>query len=612
MRLINLTYLINKQKMTGVNNNIVIDTHNESKKINNNEIMNQFDIHNLFDMNSTRTKKRYDQMQKRKAFLNNINNVNNVDNISENDIIHIDINQLEKTSHTTPLPPDEFINQSNNNVEKELSENVQIQSEINLNENNENVELNISNLDNSVEIHEEAENINNSNISDIKQIISKYHAKSKSFIQLNNNLVARAAIDNSKNTQSYMMALYPELFHNNNNNNRISVNNYKVEDIIKEENENDTYNSNNNQLNVTMSIANDNNNLNKKKHQRTSSAVIQKESVMTNVKNNNKNRNNYSHLDNYLYLYKLKTNNTKKKTKQNYLNYSLNIYRNKDTTNSNISLFISNKKKTILKNQKSNSTKIIFGKATKLGSIDKISSKPLNNSITTFPNKKDDSNKYSTNNNNIIRSYCSKEQIFTNLKKKYPNYNFTFTSPNYKNSTINCISPTSNPKLNAKLNNTNKIKVKLNLSQKINSIPFISSISSTNIKINSLNKSTNSSVSKQLITFALQRINFRPLSTYSYALSALNKSHKEMFCILVCNDTKNGEFLFRGLYEIIKNEHGEYVNAIKLFSYSYCSCKIVFKQIKHFYTIKTNKTKYEFCKYKPELKEFNEKVVLMM
>jgi hypothetical protein len=602
--------------MTGVNNDIFIDTNNETEKIIDNKIMNQFDMHNLFDMNSTRTKKRYDQMQKRKAFLNNINNVNNVDNISENDIVHIDINQLEKTSHTTPLPPDEFIKQPNNNLKKELNENVQIQSEINLNKNNENAELNISNLDNSVEIHEDAEDISNSNVSDIKQIISKYHAKSKSFIQLNNNLVARAAIDNNKNTQSYMMALYPELFRNNNNNNRISVNNYEVEDIIKEENENEnnTYNSNNNnnnQLNATMPIDNDNNNSNKKKHQRTSSAVIQKEPAMMNVKNNNKNRNNYSHLDNYSYLYKLKTNNTKKKTKQNYLNYSLNIYRNKDTSNSNISLFISNKKKTVLKNQKSNSTKIIFGKSTKLESIDKISSKPLNNSITTFPNKKDDSNKYS-NNNNIIKSYCSKEQIFTNLKKKYQNYNFTFTSPNYKNSTMYCISPTSNPKLHAKLNNTNKIKVKLNLSQKINSIPFISSISSTNIKINSLNQTTNSSVSKKLITFALQRINYRPLSTYSYALNALNKSHKEMFCILVCNDNKNGDFLFRGLYEIIKNEHGEYVNAVKLFSYSYCSCKIVFKQIKHFYTIKTNKTIYEFCKYKPELKEFNEKVVLMM
>ena len=600
--------------MTGVNNVIVIDTHKENEKINDNEIINQFDIHNLFDMNSTRTKKRYDQMQKRRAFLNNINNVNNVDNISENDIVHIDINQLEKTSHTTPLPPDEFIKQSNNNFEKELSENVQIQSEINLNENNENAELNISNLDNSVEIHEDAEDINKSNVSNIKQIISKYHAKSKSFIQLNNNLIARVAVDNNKNTQSYMMALYPELFYNNNNNNRINVNNYEVEDIIKEENENEnnTYNNNNNnQLNVTMPIANANNNSNKKKHQRTSSAVFQKEPSMTNVKNNNKNRNNYSHLDNYSYLYKLKTNNTKKKAKQNYLNYSLNIYKNKDTTNSDISSFISNKKKTVLKNQKSNSTKIIFGKSTKLGSIDKISSKPLNNSITTFPNKKDDSNKKS-NNNNIIRSYCSKEQIFTNLKKKYPNYNFTFTSPNYQNSTINCISPTSNPKLNAKLNNTNKIKVKLNLSQKINSIPFISSVSSTNIKINSLNRSTNLSVSKKLITFALQRINYRPLSTYSYALNALNKSNKEMFCILVCNDTKNGEFLFRGLYEIIKNEHGEYVNAVKLFSYSYCSCKIVFKQIKHFYTIKSDETIYEFCKYKPELKEFNEKVVLMM
>jgi hypothetical protein len=133
-----------------------------------------------------------------------------------------------------------------------------------------------------------------------------------------------------------------------------------------------------------------------------------------------------------------------------------------------------------------------------------------------------------------------------------------------------CISPTSNPKLHAKLNNTNKIKVKLNLSQKINSIPFFSSSSSKNIQNNNpLSYSVNANPSKKLIITALQRINFHPLSAYSSALNALHKSQKDMFCILVCNDNKNGEFLFRGLYEINKNEQGECVNAVKLYSYSY-------------------------------------------
>lgn len=131
--------------------------------------------------------------------------------------------------------------------------------------------------------------------------------------------------------------------------------------------------------------------------------------------------------------------------------------------------------------------------------------------------------------------------------------------------------------------------------------------------MNPLYQSTYSSLSKKLVSVALQRINFHPLSTYSSALKALNKSQKEMFCVLVCNDSKNGEFLFRGLYEISKNEQGEYVNAVKLYSYSFCSGKIMFKQVKHFYTIRSNyKQIYEFYKYKPELKEFDEKIVLMM
>ena len=152
-----------------------------------------------------------------------------------------------QTAQTTPSPLNDVNKLSNCNQHNEKNEPEQMQSNNNdeINDNKENVELNISNLDNSVEIHEDVDdttvNNNNNNGVDLKQIISKYHAKSKSFIQLNNNLVARAAVDNKKNTQSYMMALCPELF--NNSINRISVN-YDVEldDIIKEENELEIFN----------------------------------------------------------------------------------------------------------------------------------------------------------------------------------------------------------------------------------------------------------------------------------------------------------------------------------------------------------------------------------
>jgi hypothetical protein len=622
--------------------------HKETDEVCENAILHQLDMRNMFDMNTERTRKRYDQMQKRKAFLNNINYNNNNENNSNNKLTQDNSTQFVQTAQTTPSPLNDVNKLSNCNQHNEKNEPEQMQSNNNdeINDNKENVELNISNLDNSVEIHEDVDdttmNNNNNNGVDLKQIISKYHAKSKSFIQLNNNLVARAAVDNKKNTQSYMMALCPELF--NNSINRISVN-YDVEldDIIKEENEleNNNYNSNNNnntnvQLNTTTqkdssnnntksnysftinNNKNNNNKINKKKHRRTASAIIPTDPVVKVLHKNPETRSKYSKMKNLSGIYdnkqlSISTNNiTKRQKRKNYSQHITNIYKDKEY-NSMLSLSVSDRKTISLKNQKSNSTKIIFDKPMKYKSIEKISFKPLNNSIVTLPYKNNSANKYV--NNPKINSYRSKEQIFTNLKKKYPNYTFTFTSPNFKNTYKYCISPHSTKsKHHYNLNNTSKINAKLNLSQKINSIPFFSSSSSKNIQNNNpLSYSVNANPSKKLIITALQRINFHPLSAYSSALNALHKSQKDMFCILVCNDNKNGEFLFRGLYEINKNEQGECVNAVKLYSYSYSVGKIMFKQVKHFYTIRINYKKiYEFYKYKPKLKEFDDKVVLIM
>ena len=58
------------------------------------------------------------------------------------------------TTHSTPSSPDYCIKQLSDHLKREESKNVQTNNDINLNEKDENVELNISNLDNSVEIHE--------------------------------------------------------------------------------------------------------------------------------------------------------------------------------------------------------------------------------------------------------------------------------------------------------------------------------------------------------------------------------------------------------------------------------------------------------------------------
>ena len=111
------------------------------------------------------------------------------------------------------------------------------------NNNNEddsnNVELNISNLE--IDINEINEESNTQNEDDLtisgqnsKEFAKKYlSSKSKSFIKFSNNLTARVAANNSKNSMSYMLALCPELIGGVDKKNLIKEN-YAVTDAISE------------------------------------------------------------------------------------------------------------------------------------------------------------------------------------------------------------------------------------------------------------------------------------------------------------------------------------------------------------------------------------------
>ena len=221
-------------------------------------------------MNSERTKKRMAQMQRIK------NNINENDTPKEdkstfnstqcpnedNNIISLQLNKklrLDKNKFNDF----DFLNNNSNNISNNSNSNVHsllnpfLNSEDLTENESSNIEINVSDLD--CEIHE-YENNSYKNLSDIssREFAKNYlSSNSKSFIHLNNNLIAKAATKNEKNTNSYLLALCPELKTKNKEKN---LDNYYVDDVIKEEIEIDNYNNvfNNSNNNVNNNNNNDN------------------------------------------------------------------------------------------------------------------------------------------------------------------------------------------------------------------------------------------------------------------------------------------------------------------------------------------------------------------
>ncbi len=251
----------------------------------------------IFDMNSERAKKRMAQMQKRKEYLN------------ETDSLKYEKSTFSSTAtphQVEESTPTQFSNMNNiqNNELNYFNQNEQIilnPFSIDENEKSENdnsdVEVNVSDLDCNIEI----DNNNNNEIENLKaftDISSKEYAKnfchssSKSFVHLNNNLVARAAAQNEKNTPSYLLALCPEILRKNVNNKDIISENYAVDDAINEENEIETPNKSKNINYSSENIKSNNDNFD-------NNFIIHKEiksETQGNI-NNNINSNNHSNIN---------------------------------------------------------------------------------------------------------------------------------------------------------------------------------------------------------------------------------------------------------------------------------------------------------------------------
>ena len=153
-------------------------------------------------------------------FANLINNNDINDNCSKED----DDDNMDNNSNNSVI-----INETDQEDKKEINE-----------DDSNNVELNISNLEIDInEINEESNTQNEedftNSVQNSNEFAKKYlSSKSKSFIKFNNNLTARVAANNSKNSMSYMLALCPELMGEVDKKNLIKEN-YAVTDAISED-----------------------------------------------------------------------------------------------------------------------------------------------------------------------------------------------------------------------------------------------------------------------------------------------------------------------------------------------------------------------------------------
>ena len=328
----------------------------------------------IFDKNTDRKKRRIEQIQKRKKYLNETDSLKaekstfnstqtptKIEDFGYNFQSYIKKNYEESNNNN--------INDVNNIIEvNQFSINPFLENTEKENENliNEDKEINISDIDCNIN----EENNDNNNSKGIINPSSKEYAKNfcssnlKSFIQLNNNLIAKN--QNKKNTFSYLLALYPDSLKIKKKNSS----NYIVNETIKEENENELFTKENNnnidkkfikvEKNKDLKIETRNNH-NKISHKKSKSGNFVKNLLINSPNkiskwvfniNKNKNKNLLTHLlSNYktispcsktFYLSPFKNNSNKTSRKssisnyKNYSNKSKLIYNiNKNNINNN-------------------------------------------------------------------------------------------------------------------------------------------------------------------------------------------------------------------------------------------------------------------------------------
>ena len=239
---------LEQNKMKNLNNNDYIDGIAFTKIINDDN--DKFFSRNNDNLKNEERENNDKLNSKDFISLHLTNNTNNQDNFNIN---NFDFFNIINDSNEN----DNNINKNENNMNEDEKNNSMIVNEnitntniiINNNENkeDENVELNISNLeidinqinnDSNCEQNEDELAMSGTNLNEFaKKYLS---SKSKSFIKFNNNLTSRAAANNLKNSPSYMLALCPELLDGLDKKNMIK-DNYAVKDAISEEMESDTF-----------------------------------------------------------------------------------------------------------------------------------------------------------------------------------------------------------------------------------------------------------------------------------------------------------------------------------------------------------------------------------
>ena len=534
---------------------------------------NEYNINSLitkklfFEMNSERTKKRMAQMKRIKNTINendtpkeDKSTFNSTQSPTNEEYTLNHQSNRKNQNNNKNIEIDNFnniFNNSNNNVNNNNNNDNLFNPFINndeINENKEDVEINISDLDCNINDLNENESLNNNNLnnnSNNEYAKIFYSSNSKSFIHLNNNLIAKAATKNEKNTNSYLLALCPELILNKNK--EKNLDNYYVDDIIKEENEIEVKYENNtieNNIKLKGSLI-DENNQNKIFHQKAKSGndfkeflssspiISRKLTLKKNIKYNIKKAKNIINIKRQnlsdfsktfcspihkinklskinLSIQKENRSNSKNKKNKKFININHQFFSNKIPK---IKMKIA-----IMSNNNSHSNSInhhIKNKTTFTSPsyINKIDYNTIYNYSKS--NNKLYNRNYNFNNNKLVnktnyRLFEIKKAIKTLENKQRKNNNFGLFFPNS----------------NKNNNNSNS-----NILQK----------SFANFEISNRNKIIN----------AMQKINFVPLSFYSKSLNELNKSKGNLFCILVSNDkinNKNKQFLFKGLYEINQNE----------------------------------------------------------
>ena len=172
-------------------------------------------------------------LRSNKTFFNENNNYYNnssTNNSNNNSIINRD--SQEKEVNISNLENDSLddiiINKEDNNLEEDC---------LNLNNDNEKVlSKSLYNYDHDDEtnLSKEERKIKEENEYALKYLTSS----SDSFVQLDNNLVAKAKAQGGEITESYFQALFPDLM--NDTNKSLKSKNYEVTEIIKEEKETDS------------------------------------------------------------------------------------------------------------------------------------------------------------------------------------------------------------------------------------------------------------------------------------------------------------------------------------------------------------------------------------